>query len=203
MSSTLEHRADRSATSNRGLGKWSLVVAVNDLEVLRNTLLASPSIDSQCQVLCKSGFVNASKAYNSGFDEALHDIVAFVHQDVFLPDTWTANVAAAISHLSTVDPDWGVLGVFGITAGSKPVTTGYCYSTGLKSIIGGPFALPIKAQSLDELVLIIRRSSGLRFDEALPGFHLYGADLCAAAEAAGMTNYIVPAFCIHNSNGLK
>jgi hypothetical protein len=55
-------------------------------------------------------------------------------------------------------------------------------------------------QTLDEVVLIFRRSSGLRFDDHLPHFHLYGADLCLRAAKTGLKTYAIPAFCIHNTN---
>ena len=40
--------------------------------------------------------------------------------------------------------------------------------------------LPARAATLDELLLVIRRDSPLRFDPSL-GFHMYGADICLQA----------------------
>ncbi len=79
---------------------------------------------------------------------------------------------------------------------------GYCYSTGLRRTLGAPFAAPLPARTLDEFVLVVRKSSGLRFDERLPGFHLYGTDICLQAEAHHLGSYILSAFCIHNANGI-
>jgi hypothetical protein len=70
-------------------------------------------------------------------------------------------------------------------------------------MLGHPFDGVLEAQSLDELVLVVRRSSELTFDTDLPCFHLYGADICQQARARGLRSYIVPAFCVHNSNGLS
>ena len=67
-------------------------------------------------------------------------------------------------------------------------------------MMGKTFDSPVEVRILDEIVLILRRSSGLRFDSNLPNFHLYGADVCLRAEAAGKNNYVIPAFCIHNTN---
>ena len=47
----------------------------------------------------------------------------------------------------------------------------------------GPSCPPAVA-TLDELLLVVRRDAGLRFDPAL-GFHLYGADLCLQAREKG------------------
>lgn len=182
---------------------WSLVVAANDEAVLRHTLLASPVIDSNCQVVINRGYRNAGEAYSAGLAQAKNEIVVFAHQDVYLPADWMRSVRLSLDQLADHDPHWGALGVFGVSEGPRPANTGFCYSTGLRSIVGASFHRPIQAHSLDELVLIVRRSSGLAFDTTLPGFHLYGADICMQAESLGMKSYIIPAFCIHNSNGVR
>src|SRR5271157_1820011 len=92
---------------------WSLVVAANDETVLRRTLLASPAIDSNCQVVIKLGYRNAGCAYNAGLAQAKNEIVVFVHQDVYLPAEWMPSVRISLDRLAKDDPDWGVLGVFG------------------------------------------------------------------------------------------
>jgi hypothetical protein len=60
-----------------------------------------------------------------------------------------------------------------------------------------------EVRTLDEVVLIIRKASGLRFDEQLPGFHLYGTDLCLEAERRRWKCYSLSAYCIHNSQPYK
>lgn len=183
------------------MDRWSLIVAANNQAVLSSTLLKSPAIDHRCQVIVKRGFSSAGKAYNSGILDAGTDVLVFAHQDVFLPLEWRARMADALKMLAGEDTRWGVLGSFGITTTGE--ARGYVYSTGLKRTLGNPFDGLLEAQSLDELVLVVRRSSGLTFDNDLPHFHLYGADVCQEALALGLKSYIVPAFCVHNSNGIK
>lgn len=185
------------------LSTWTLVVAANNESVLTNTLLKSPDVDADCQVLIKRGFTTSGAAYNRGLAEANSEIIVFAHQDVYFPDQWKDNLNRSLQWLAAKDPEWGVLGVFGVALRSKREYIGHCYSTGLQRVVGFPFTIPVCAQALDELVLIVRRSSGLRFDEKLPGFHLYGTDICIQAYTNGMKCYIVPAFCVHNSNGLQ
>jgi len=185
------------------IDQWTLIVASNDETVLNGTLLASPIIDSRCQLIVKTGFPSASKAYNAGLLEARNEVIVFAHQDVYLPSSWMSDLARSLSVLQARDPYWGVLGVFGIARDAGRAAKGFCYSTGLNRVLGQPFSGPDPASSLDELLLVIRRSSGLSFDSQLPGFHLYGTDLCLESESRNMSNYVIPAFCIHNSNGLK
>ncbi|MGI9212405.1 MAG: hypothetical protein ACR2HF_08005, partial [Methylococcaceae bacterium] len=65
-----------------------------------------------------------------------------------------------------------------------------------------PLSFPVEVDTLDEIVLIFRHSSGLRFDPALPHFHLYGTDLCLSARALGRLAWVIPLPCIHNTHEL-
>ena len=56
--------------------------------------------------------------------------------------------------------------------------------------------------TLDELLLVVRRDSGLNFDPAL-GFHFYGADLCLQAHDRGLAVVVLAALCHHNSKTVE
>ena len=181
--------------------KWDVVVAANHESLLQACLLSSPAIRDAGQVMVQRGYGSAGQAYNAGLAKANSEIVVFAHQDVYLPAGWDDCLNAAISRLSSRDPQWAVMGVFGISSARK--RHGYMYCTGLQKILGQPFQDPMECLSLDEVLLVLRRSSGLSFDEQLPGFHLYGTDLCLEAQRRGLNAYIVPAFCVHNTAGMK
>lgn len=171
----------------------TFVVAVNNQAVLKANFLASPCFGRphSHEIIIREGFPSAAAAYNGALDESRNDLVVFAHQDVVFPEEWLTDVARALEHLSRKDPDWGVLG-----AGS--VEKAYVYSSGL-GVIGEPFEEPFPVRTLDEMVLILRKSSGLRFDDRLPHFHMYGPDVCLTAEASGRKNYAISAFCVHNT----
>jgi len=179
---------------------FSVVVACNDDRVLHTSLSSSPGIASAREFVVKRGFPSAGLAYNAGLREATGEIVVFAHQDVYLPSGWLNSLARDVRILTRLDPNWGVLGVFGVT--SAGVRVGHLYSTGLKGVVGQPFPRPTEVVSLDEVVLILRRNSGLKFDERLPGFHHYGTDICLEAKRNGMKAFAFDAFCVHNSNGI-
>jgi hypothetical protein len=180
--------------------EFAVVVAVNNDIVLRDSLMRSPDIQSVREVLVRRGCSSAGQAYNSGMKASASDMIVFAHQDVYFPQGWFGSVARSIAAISARDPDWGVLGVFGIRLSGAEA--GHLYSTGLRRVLGCPFVGPLEVGSLDEVVLVVRRSSGLQFDEKLPGFHLYGADICLEARRKGLKCYVISAFCVHNSNGL-
>ena len=177
----------------------AFVVAACDEVVLRAALLASPDLVS-AEVSVQRDASNAATAYNRGLEQTQAEIVVFAHQDVFLPAGWIASLREAVKYLAATDPDWGILGVYGVSEDGEWL--GWTYSNGLRQILGQPFSTPCPVRVLDEMLLIVRRSADLRFDEKLPGFHLYGTDICLEAEKRGMQNYIISNFAIHNSNGL-
>lgn len=180
----------------------TVVAAVNDREVLAHNLCRSPDLQphTTLRLLLRENFSSAAAAYNSALDEAASDLVVFVHQDVYFPAGWFAALAETVAELEHRNVRWGVLGSFGA---SRHVWGGLgtVFTTGL-GFHGNPIAEPQPAETLDEIVLIVRRSSGLRFDPELPGFHLYGTDLCLQAQQRGLGVYAVPGLCVHNTNQL-
>lgn len=177
--------------------EWSVISAVNDEEVLKSSLLDSPGIQSASEVILQRGFSSAGMAYNEAIRRAKADLLVFLHQDMYLPDGWIESVQVAIETLSKQDPNWGVLGVWGAVDGRARV--GYVYWTGGYGW-ERPFEGAKEVVTLDEVVLIFRKSSGLKFDEQMPGFHMYGADICLEARRQGRKSYAISAFCIHNTN---
>jgi hypothetical protein len=181
---------------------FTIVAAVNDRNILERNLYLSPGIsaNNQHQILIKQHFLSASLAYNSAIDEAKHEILIFVHQDVYLPEAWFSDLSRWLSYLRDEKIDWGVLGCFG-SRRSAEGGVGRVYTTGL-GFHGRRITTPEPIETVDEIVLIIRKSSELRFDPSLPHFHLYGTDICMAAKDKGMISYAIPAFCVHNTNQL-
>jgi hypothetical protein len=179
----------------------TFVVNSNNREILQSNLLASTCLQDphSHQVIVQEGYSSASQAYNDAIDKSKNDLMVFIHQDVILPESWLSDLERALSFLDTDDPQWGVLGTYGLKQSAKGGARGYVYSSG-RGIIGEPFEKPAVIQTLDEIVLIVRKSSGLRFDDALPHFHFYGTDICFRAKELGMNSYAISAFCIHNTH---
>jgi glycosyltransferase involved in cell wall biosynthesis len=177
----------------------TFVIAVNNREVFERNFLASPCLERSCdkQILVQENFSSAAKAYNDAIDRADNDLIVFCHQDIILPESWLSELNGALDDLAIADPNWGVLGSYGKTQDGRG--WGCVYSSG-RDVIGRPMQHPVEVQTLDEIVLILRKSSGLRFDDALPHFHFYGTDICLRAAKSGMKSYAVSTFCIHNTN---
>ncbi len=183
---------------------FTIVAAVNDSEVLEKNLFLSPGVKagSENQIIIKRNYSAASLAYNEAIIEAKNEIIIFVHQDVYLPENWLPSLKKSLSYFEKEKINWGVLGCFGSRKGrTGGIGIGRVYTTGM-GIHGREIGKPEPVQTLDEIVLVIRKSSGLRFDPSLPHYHLYGTDICMAAREKGMMSFAIPAFCVHNTNQL-
>jgi glycosyltransferase involved in cell wall biosynthesis len=181
---------------------YTFAIAVNNMGTLRKNLYLSPGLLSEHkhQVLIKENYPSASLAYNSAIDEAENEIIIFIHQDIYLPETWFSDLSRCLSYLEERQINWGVLGCFGSRENADG-GLGRVYTTGL-GLHGNKIDEPEPVETLDEIILIIRKSSGLRFDPSLAHFHLYGTDLCLSAKEKGMANFAFQGFCIHNTNQL-
>jgi len=177
----------------------AVVAAVNDDECLAGNLAASPMlVEAGVPLIVKRSYRSAALAYNAGLDCADADIVIFAHQDVYFPQGWEKKLLSAIQSLESDGKTWGVLGVIGADRTGKLV--GGAWSNGLqRKIVSEKFVSPAPVRSFDEIVLILRKNGGLRFDDDLPSFHLYGTDVALSAIEAGLGAYVFDAPVIHNS----
>jgi hypothetical protein len=149
------------------------------------------------RIIVQEGFPSAATGYNDAIDKAQTDLIVFAHQDVYFPAEWLVDLNRSLEILKNSDPGWGVLGCSGIKY--PDLRAGYVHSVGL-GILGEPFQHPVPIDTLDEFILILRKSSGLRFDPSLPHFHFYGTDICMLAREQKRGCYAISAFTVHNTS---
>lgn len=179
------------------LSDLAIVVAVSDEDVLRDNLLRSTACKhSMLPIHQIRNARSASVAYNQGINQFKDKkAIIFVHQDVYLPEPWLETMISQIQQIKSTD--WGVLGVFGKSSAGKQI--GQLWDSGLGKELGETFVSPSPVETLDELLIIVNIEKNLAFDEKLPGFHLFGTDICATSNKAGLTNYAINAPVVHNS----
>jgi hypothetical protein len=186
----------------------SFVAGVSDNEILRNNLMASPCVSgpiSPHQAILVRGGPNVGAKLNIGLERAKCEWMVCLHQDVWLPPGWDLALAQQIEEAELRYGPIGVAGVYGVghvTAPGDPTRPlaaeriGWVIDRG-RMLRDGP-ELPARVATLDELLLVVRRDSGLRFDPAL-GNHLYGADICLQSRERGLAVVAIGALCHHNS----
>lgn len=176
-------------------------VATHDMAVLEGNLGLSPAItDKKLQLLIEKNCPSASIAYNRIIERSTAPIIVLAHHDVYLPQGWDSLLRARIAEVSAFDPNWAVIAPFGV--GHDLVGYGTVWSSSIGTIVGRVANGPIPVQTVDELLIVLRRQSGLRFDETLPGFHLYGTDIVQTALSGGMGAYAMSLPVVHN-DGFK
>jgi hypothetical protein len=176
------------------MSKISIVTLVNKEDVYKTCVVSSLKTQDVEHIPVREA-VCASYGLNSGLEQAKHKIVVLCHQDVVFPEHWVDNLFDIIIQID--DPTFGVLGTYGVTESGRGA--GHIRS-GDKILDDG--ILPQKVTYLDEHCLVIRKHSGLRFDNSMPYWHMYGADLCLQAYSKGMTCYAIDNFLHHLSDNL-
>lgn len=176
----------------------SVVACVSDETVLRNNLLASPDLrGDRHEVIAMRNARSAAEGLNRGLETAKHPLVVLAHQDVYLPKGWFRR---AVSQFRKAEETFGAVGVAGVYGvrdyGGLFARTGKVVDRDF--LLEEKVELPAMVNSLDELLLVMPKNSPAKFDPAL-GFHLYGSDICLAAEACGRVAVVLEALCFHNS----
>jgi hypothetical protein len=169
----------------------SFITASNNEEVLAKNFLSS-DIVKKYPTIVMFGYKNVQKAYNDAMKSATGDILCFVHQDVFLPPFFEGSLLESLKALE--NEDWGVIGPAGRTATGY---LGHIVDRGMPW--GSPHGLPTEVQTLDELMLIIKKDT-FKFDDNMPNYHLFGTDLCLQSSESGKKNFAINTLCHHNSN---
>ncbi|EEW26706.1 hypothetical protein [Rhodobacter ferrooxidans] len=173
-----------------------IAAACNAQAILDANLARSPLLGQGVRLVSEFGAPSASVAYNRMLDATDEPFVVFAHQDVFLPKGWDAVLRARIAEVAALDPNWALLGAFGV--GLDGAHIGPVWSSSLGMIVGRVPLVPVAVQSYDEMLIVLRRASGLRFDEGLPGWHMYGTDIAQTARAAGMGAWAGALPTVHN-----
>jgi hypothetical protein len=186
----------------------SFVVGVTDFEILQNNFMASPCVaeaGSPHEVILVRGGPNVTAKLSRGLEQAKHDWVVCIHQDVWLPPSWDLQLAQQIEEAERLFGPVGVAGVYGVgdVVSSDDCThplsverIGWVIDRG-RTLKDGP-ELPARIATIDELLLVVRRDTPLKFDPALRN-HFYGVDLCLQAQEKGLATVALAALCKHNS----
>ena len=180
----------RSFSHNNAL---PFVACISDDELLQRNLLGSQCLDPRFhhEVVIVKNCPSAAAGLNIALTRAEREFVVCVHQDIFLPVGWDRCLMEQLEEAGRRFGPIGVAGVYGVgeviapedpTQPLRAQRIGWVNDRG-RVLRDGP-ELPARVATLDEIVLVVRRDSDLRFDPEL-GFHLYGADIYLQAANKG------------------
>ena len=176
---------------------YALICASHSDEILNANLARSPMIaEGRVPLHLERNAPSAAVAYNRAIDATTAEILIFAHHDVYLPRGWENLLTRRLRELEARDPNWALYGPFGVGLDASHI--GPVWSSSIGLIVGRVPTAPAEVQSFDEMVIVMRRSAGLRFDEALPGWHMYGTDIVTTARTKGLHAYAGALPTIHN-----
>ena len=135
----------------------------------------------------------AAIAGNLGLDITKNRYIMYIHQDIqFLPGSGK-QIADLINSMDETRIITGAVGM-SIRHGDEDIDEwGFCAENNKVGVVlnehdevvwDGVEEISV-VHSLDEICIIVDKFSGIRFDNSINGFHLYGLDICLQARAAG------------------
>ncbi len=177
----------------------SFVVCCSDTEQLESNLRRSPCLDpgTPHELIVLRDQASAAEGFHAGWEQATGELVVFVHQDVYLPRGWDSRLVEQFTKAEREQGPIGVAGAFGYTVDGD-VSTHVGRIVDRQTLLEPPTPLPAPVTGVDEVVLVMRRASPLRFDPRL-GFHLYGADISLQARQQHLAVVVLDIPCVHNS----
>lgn len=177
---------------------FCVIAAVDSDYVLENCLAASPDIVSgDLPLTAIRDSRSMAEAYNAGLTKTDERICLFAHQDVYLPAGWLDLAVEQLNRLEEASPDWMVAGSYGVRKDGTHI--GRVWDVNMGKELGERGFSPAAVESLDELLLILKRPADFEFDRDLPHFHLYGTDLVQTAWDRGRSAWAVELPVVHNN----
>ncbi|MBJ7308462.1 MAG: hypothetical protein JHC63_11480 [Acidimicrobiia bacterium] len=142
----------------------------------------------------------AYRGINIFLSVARGSTIILCHQDVELIQDDRVRLESVIHEMNTIDPSWGLLGnAGGLLDGSIALRLSDPHGEDY----GRDATYPIRAVTLDENFMVVRKEANLAVSGDLHGYHMYGADLALVAERLGYTTYIVDFHLRHHGRGSR
>ncbi len=155
--------------------------------------------DTDCEYLTADEPRSAFAALNEMLAAARGRYVILCHQDVRLIGDGRDALDRCLANLEALDPGWAVVGnAGGVSPGRLAMRISDPH--GENRHVG---TLPQQVVSLDENFLVVKAAARVGFSRNLDGFHLYGADICMAADVMGYAAYVIDFHLRHLSPGRK
>jgi len=175
----------------------TFVIPIGDRQIYDRCFGCSPffSYNDNCEIFLQEGYPNAAVAFNSALAQGRNDLFIFAHQDVVLPNGWATRFKNQVFAIERNVAHLGVIGCVGKTDLGEAAGHFYRHDREFKSAV----PLPARVETLDEMLIAFRRSSGLLFDEELPSFFYYAVDICLQAKVLNLSNFAIDCPVFHQA----
>jgi hypothetical protein len=165
----------------------SYIACTHNPNILEKCLMQSLILQDDDELIVIEGANSIAKGYNSGIDKAKNKIKCFIHHDLIV----TNPILLRMNLLAYCIEDIGMVGIVGSQTDATPWWEGQCVGSVVDSRNGILYFSDGKQFCLHLDGLMLATWHDVRFDESIPGFHLYDQDICKQMAVKGLSNFCI------------
>jgi hypothetical protein len=165
----------------------SYIACTHNTNILEKCLVQSLILQDDDELIVIEGANSIAKGYNSGIDIAKNKIKCFIHHDLIV----TNPILLRMNLLAYCIEDVGMVGIVGSQTDATPWWEGQCVGSVVDSRNGILYFSDGKQFCLHLDGLMLATYHDVRFDESIPGFHLYDQDICKQMAVKGLSNFCI------------
>ena len=165
----------------------SYIACTHNTNILEKCLVQSLILQNDDELIVVEGAKSIAAGYNLGIDKANNQIKCFIHHDLIV----TNPILLRMNLLAYCIEDVGIVGIVGSQTDAAPWWEGQCVGSVVDSRNGILYFSDGKQFCLHLDGLMLATWHDVRFDESIPGFHLYDQDICKQMAAKGLSNICI------------
>jgi hypothetical protein len=165
----------------------SYIACTHNTNILEKCLVQSLILKDDDELIVIEGANSIAKGYNSGIDKAKNKIKCFIHHDLIV----TNPILLRMNLIAYCIEDIGMVGIVGSQTDASPWWEGQCVGSVVDSRNGILYFSDGKQFCLHLDGLMLATYHDVRFDESIPGFHLYDQDICKQMAVKGLSNFCI------------
>ena len=165
----------------------SYIACTHNTNILKKCLVQSLILQDEDELIVIEGANSIAKGYNSGIDMAKNKIKCFIHHDLIV----TNPILLRMNLIAYCIEDIGIVGIVGSQTDATPWWEGQCVGSVVDSRNGILYFSDGKQFCLHLDGLMLATWHDVRFDESIPGFHLYDQDICKQMAVNGLSNFCI------------
>ena len=165
----------------------SYITCTHNKKIFEKCLLKSLILKDDDELIVIENARSIAQGYNIGIDKAKNKIKCFIHHDLIV----TNPILLRMNLIAYCIEEIGMVGVIGSQTDASPWWDGQCVGSVVDSRSGILYFSDGKQFCLHLDGLMLATYQDVRFDEFIPGFHLYDQDICKQMEQKGKKNFCI------------
>jgi hypothetical protein len=165
----------------------SYITCTHNKKIFQKCLFKSLILKDDDELIVIENAKSIAEGYNTGTDQAKNKIKCFIHHDLIV----TNPILLRMNLIAYCVEEIGMVGVIGSVTDASPWWEGQCVGSVVDSRNGILYFNDGKEFCLHLDGLMLATYQDVRFDESIPGFHLYDQDICKQMEKQNKRNFCV------------